>query len=466
MCAVLQPTLNKTNPSTVSDLNDLPRTFHPPEGPQADNALAVVRKLVDHGFRALYAGGIVRDSLLGTVAPDIDIATNAKPDQVRAIFPHNIPVGAHFGVVIVIENGFSFEVATFRSDGNYSDGRRPDSVRYVSEQEDAERRDFTINGLFYDPVARVVRDHVGGMRDLEQGIVRAIRTPRDRFQEDKLRLLRAVRFASRLHYQIEPATWEALCEFSPLINDVSAERIRDELARMFVAPSRLAAFDLLDQSGLLAAVLPEVAALKGCDQPPEFHPEGDVFVHTRLMFSLLAPESPLALVWAVLLHDIGKPATRMVDQTGRIRFNGHDRVGAQMAERLLRRLRFSNEETDAIVSSVANHMVFKDVRNMRPAKLRRFMARPGFENELELHRLDCLGCHGFLDNHTFLVERQTAFSSEPLIPPPLLRGGDLIALGLRPGPDLGKALEAVQTAQLDGEIDSKEAAIQWLVLLC
>ena len=427
-------------------------------------AQAVVLRLRTVGFTAYYAGGCVRDSLLGIQAKDYDIATNAHPGDVQRLFPRTIPVGAHFGVVIVLENGFEFQVATFRADGLYIDGRHPESVRYATPDEDAARRDFTINGMFYDPLAGdsgEVIDFVNGQADLAAGVIRAIGDPEARFREDRLRLLRAVRFSATFGFEIEHATWQALKANATEIHAVSAERIRDELVKIFVAPTRLRGFDLLDASGLMQQVLPEIETLKGCEQPPQFHPEGDVFVHTRRMIELLPPECSLSLVLSVLFHDIGKPPTFSLDPAeGRIRFNGHDRVGAEMTRALMERLRFSKDEIEATVEGVANHMVFKDVQSMRVAKLKRFMARPTFDDEMELHRVDCTSSHGMLDNFEFLKAKSVEFASEPLIPKPLINGRDVMALGWKAGPKLGEILEAVQNLQLEGAVSTREAALE------
>ena len=425
-------------------------------------ARAIVRRLREAGHEACYAGGCVRDMLLGKTPQDYDIATDARPEQVQALFPRTVPVGAQFGVILVVEQGVEFQVATYRADGVYLDGRRPEDVTFTTAEGDARRRDFTINGLFYDPESGEVRDFVGGRKDLESRTIRAIGQAGERFAEDKLRVLRGVRFAATLDFAIEPATWSAIGAGAAKIHEVSAERIREELAKIFLAPQRVRGFDLLDSSGLMQALLPEVSALKGCEQPPEFHPEGDVFVHTRLMLSLLPATVSLPLVLAVLFHDLGKPPTLQRDETGRLRFNGHESVSATMTEAIMRRLRFSNEEIEATVEMVQNHMVFKDVQNMRVARLKRFMARPTFEEERELHRVDCLGSHGLLDNHEFLEKRREEFASEPLIPPPLVTGIDLIALGWKPGPRFKEVLDAVQTRQLEGALLSREQALDWI----
>jgi poly(A) polymerase len=425
-------------------------------------ALRIVRRLREAGHEALYAGGCVRDMLLGKAAHDIDIATSARPEDVQQLFPRTVAVGAQFGVIVVLEGGHDFQVATFRADGAYIDGRRPESVVFTTAEGDALRRDFTINGLFFDPVSRTVIDYVGGQEDLRAGIVRSIGAADERFAEDKLRLLRCVRFAAALGFAIEPATWDALCRKAPEITSVSAERIRDELVKIFLHPSRVAGLDLLEKSGLLAVVLPEVAALRGCEQPAEFHPEGDVYVHTRLMLSLLPEQVSVPLVFSVLLHDIGKPGTFQRDPTGRIRFNGHESLSAAMTEKIFDRLRFSNAEADDTLVAVKNHMAFKDVKNMRVATLKRFLARPTMEDEMELHRVDCLGSHGLLDNYEFLRGKQDEFSREPLIPPPLITGRDLIDLGRRPGPDFKAILDAVQVRQLEGALQTREEALAWV----
>ena len=428
---------------------------------QESIARSIVRRLRDAGFVALYAGGCVRDMLLGKLAKDYDVATSARPEEVQAIFPTTYAVGAHFGVVVVHEQGEDFEVATFRSDGAYVDGRRPEGVIFSSPQLDAERRDFTINGLFFDPFESKVIDYVNGQRDLDAKVLRAIGDPVARFREDKLRLLRGVRFGAGLGFEINAETWAAVQQHATDIREVSAERIREELVRIFTSPTRVRGFDLLVESGLMEQVLPEIMALRGCEQPPQFHPEGDVFVHTRAMLGLLPEEVSVALVFGVLFHDIGKPPTQTVDETGRIRFNGHDKLGAEMTQRIMERLRFSNADAEAIVSGVANHMVFKDVKEMRVAKLRRFMARPGFADELELHRVDCTSANGMLDNYDFIRARIEEFANEPLIPPPLLTGHDLKALGLTPGPKFKEILETAANLQLDGKLTTREDALEW-----
>ncbi len=433
-----------------------------PASEMEKTARSLAARLSAAGHVAYFAGGCVRDLLRGLPPKDIDIATDARPEEVQKIFPRTYAVGAAFGVIVVVENGAQFEVATFRSDGAYLDGRRPTQVHFSSAEEDARRRDFTINGMFFDPAAEKVIDFVGGRGDLEAKLVRAIGEPAQRFSEDRLRLLRAVRFATLLEFEIDPATSAALQDQAGEINQISEERIRDELNKIFLSPERVRGWDLLDRSGLLTAVLPELAPMKGCEQPPQFHPEGDVFQHTRIMLEMLPRDVSLPLVWSVILHDVGKPPTASVDETGRIRFNAHDRIGAEMTERIMGRLRFSRAEIDATVEMVRQHMVFKDVPQMRLAKLKRFMARPTFGDEMELHRVDCGSSHAMLDNYEFLQRKQEEFAHEPIIPPPLVNGNDLIALGLKPGPRFKEILGEVETRQLEGALREREEALAWV----
>src|SRR5213082_3103929 len=430
--------------------------------PMEKTAREIAERLRESGHVAYLAGGCMRDIVRGEPPKDFDIATDAKPEIVQKIFPRTYAVGAHFGVILVVENRFQFEVATFRSDDVYVDGRHPSAVHFSSPEDDAQRRDFTINGMFYDPVAEQVIDLVGGQADITAKLVRAIGEPAKRFAEDRLRMLRAVRFATALDYQIDNQTWEALATNAESINQISAERIRDELVRIFLSPNRVRGWDLVDSSGLMRAILPELEAMKGVLQPEQFHPEGDVFVHTRLMLQLLPQEVPVPLVLAVLFHDVGKLVTATVDKTGRIRFNEHDRIGAQMTEAIMRRLRFSGAEIEATVEMVRQHMVFKDAPNMRVAKLKRFMARPTFDEELELHRVDCESSHRILDNYEFLLRKREEFANEPIIPPPLVRGDDLIALGFKPGPEFREILEAVETRQLEGSLRTADEALEWV----
>jgi len=430
--------------------------------PMERAARKIAGRLREEGHIAYFAGGCVRDMVRSFAPKDFDIATDARPEVVQNLFSHTYAVGAHFGVIIVLEDGFQFEVATFRSDDAYIDGRHPSAVHFSSPEEDARRRDFTINGMFFDPAAEKLIDFVGGRADIDAKLVRAIGDPAQRFAEDRLRMLRAARFASVLDYQIDVHTWDALVANAASINEISAERIREELVRIFLSPKRVRGWDLLDASGLMRAILPEIEVMKGCKQPEQFHPEGDVFEHTRLMLQFLPEKVSVPLVFSVLFHDVAKPRTATVDETGRIRFSGHDRLGAEMTEEIMRRLRFSGAEIEATVEMVRQHMVFKDVPNMRVAKLKRFMARPTFDEELELHRVDCQSSHRMLDNYEFLLRKREEFANEPIIPPPLVRGDDLIALGLKPGPTFGEILEAVETRQLEGSLCTREEALEWI----
>ena len=427
------------------------------------SAEKIARRLQAEGFTAYFAGGCVRDELRGVTPSDYDIATSATPRQVQALFPRSQAVGAHFGVVVVHDNGEDFEIATFRTDGSYGDGRRPDRVEFSTPEEDAKRRDFTINGMFLDPVSGSVIDFVGGQQDLQEGRLRAIGNAGARFQEDHLRLMRAVRFATSQGFIIEPETWQAVKDHAASITRISVERVRDQLVRILLHPRRTQGFDLLAESRLLFHIIPEIEALQGCTQPPEFHPEGDVWVHTRLMLSLLPETVSVPLVLSVLMHDIGKPRTWTCDPAeGRIRFNGHDKVGADMAEEILRRLRFSNDVIEATVEIVNNHMKFMHIQDMRTSRLKRWMASPTFSDEIALHRVDCLGSNGHLDNYDFVLAKQQEYSSAPVVPPRLLNGHDLMTLGYPPGPSLGDLLTAVQDAQLEGTVTTREEAEAWL----
>jgi len=402
----------------------------------------------------------VRDHLLGVEAKDYDVATSARPEQVQQLFPRVTDLtGKSFGVVRVMVGEEFFEVATFRQDGPYKDGRHPESVRFATAEEDAQRRDFTINGLFFDPVANRLIDYVGGEADLRAKIVRAIGNPVDRFAEDQLRLLRAIRFAARLLFKIEPKTWDAIRAAAPKIRTVSAERIRDELNKIFTASKPELGLDLLDKSGLLAEVLPDIAAMHGVEQPPQFHPEGDVYQHVRLMLSkIMQPNLELAL--GVLFHDVGKKPTAKVDENGRIRFNEHESVGAEMAEQIMTGLRYDNKTIQTVRELIQHHMQFKDVPHMRDSTLKRMMARPTFPLELELHRIDCASSHGDLKYYDFLKQRLETMSAEEIDPPPLISGRDLLAMGLTPGKMVGKILDAVRVAQLEGAVQTRNEALK------
>ncbi len=425
----------------------------------------ICRVLRDAGHQAYLVGGCVRDLVLGREPADYDIATDALPERVQQLFPDCIAVGAQFGVIIVAEDSVQVEVATFRSDMGYSDGRHPDRVVYArSPEEDVRRRDFTINGLLLDPRTGQVLDFVDGRDDLRAGLVRAIGEPGLRFREDKLRMVRAVRFAARFGYAIEPATLAAIRQLAPGVTQVSAERLRDELTKLLTEGAARRGFELLDETRLLAAVLPEVAKMKGVEQPPQFHPEGDVWNHTRLMLEKLAPGASPTLAWGVLLHDVGKPPTFTPPTMAgdRIRFDQHVEVGTRMAEEICRRLRFSNDDTEQVAALVGHHLRFKDVFQMRPSTLKRFVRLPGFEEHLELHRLDCLASHGILDAYQFVRRFLEETPPEQVRPARLVSGDDLKEMGLAPGPRFREILQAVEDAQLDGRLASRAEALAFI----
>jgi poly(A) polymerase len=426
-------------------------------------AYATITRLCEGGHTAYFAGGCVRDILIGIEPKDYDIATSATPDEVQEIFPDSNAIGAHFGVILVHANGFPFEIATFRHDGSYHDGRHPEQVTFTTAEDDAARRDFTINGLFQNPENNEIIDYVEGIQDIEAKRLRAIGNPSERFQEDALRLMRAIRFATTLNFIIEPATWKAICQHADLLAQISAERIRDEFNLIITSANRAQGLDLLTESGLMRHIIPEIYDLIGCQQPPQWHPEGDVYTHTRIMLDMLSGQPSQELALAVLLHDIGKPATYSYDEEGeRIRFNGHDRVGAEMAEAICQRLKYSNQTTDDVCAMVANHMNFMNVQNMRTAKVKRFMARTTYEQEMELHRVDCASSNGFTENYDFLRAKEQEFAAQPLIPPPLISGKDLIAMGMTPGPAFSEILTQIQNAQLEETIDSREQALDYV----
>ena len=448
-----------------------------------DHAISIVRTLRERGHQAYLVGGCVRDMVLGHEPADYDVTTDATPDQVMRIFPETYAVGAQFGVVLVppgspdarelrpavdatsVPTDHSkadvVEVATFRSDIGYIDGRHPDRVRFSTDpREDVERRDFTINGLLLDPIKGEILDFVGGQQDLKAGIIRTIGSPEQRFEEDKLRMLRAVRFAARFEYTIGPATFAAMQKLAGNIHQVSRERVRDELSKMLIEGHARRAFLLLDESGLLQQVLPEISAMKGVEQPPQFHPEGDVFVHTLLLLEKLPRPSPMTLAWGALLHDVGKPATfRVAD---RIRFDGHVEVGVKMAEQICRRFRFSNHDTEQILALVKNHMRFGDVQRMKESTLKKFMRLPQFEEHLELHRLDCQSSHGDLTSYEFTREKLVSTPEASMRPAPLVTGNDLINAGYVPGPRFKEILAAVEDSQLEGQLQNKEQALAFV----
>lgn len=413
---------------------------------------AVLRRA---GHRALLAGGCVRDRLLGHMPKDYDIATSAPVVQVRDLFERIVDVGAAFGVLKVILSEGSFEVATFRRDGPYLDGRHPSRVEFLDEREDAFRRDFTVNALFLDPENDTILDYVGGRQDLEARIIRAVGNPRRRFAEDYLRMLRAARFAARLDYEMDRATYEALCDMAPHILRTSAERIRDELVMILTEGGARQAFLMLDKTGLLEHILPEVSAMKGVAQPEAFHPEGDVFTHTLLMLEQMDHPSP-TLAMGALLHDVGKPATQTFED--RIRFNNHYKLGARMSQRICRGLRFSNEEVDRIAWLVEQHMRLMTLPDMRESKRIRFVREAGFSELLELGRLDCLASHGDLSTIAWICDYLAQLPPEAVRPKPWLSGHDLIAMGYPEGPLIGKILAALEDAQLEGELPDAEAA--------
>src|SRR5271154_2782419 len=428
----------------------------------------ICRTLRVAGHQAYLVGGCVRDILLEREPADYDVATDARPDRVQELFPHSLAVGAKFGVVVVTEDSESgaalqVEVATFRSDVSYSDGRHPDQVVYTdTPEEDARRRDFTINALFLDPETQQILDFVGGRDDLRAGIIRAIGRPADRFREDKLRMLRAVRFAARFRYAIEAATFTAILKSAPEIHEVSAERLRDELTKILTEGAARRGFELLDETRLLPELLPEVARMKGVEQPPQFHPEGDVWTDPLIMIDGLRAGCSPTLAWGVLLHDVGKPPTFTPpsDPNGRIRFDEHVEVGTRMAEEICRRLRFSNDDTEQIAALVANHLRFKDVPQMKPSTLKRFVRLARFEEHLELHRLDCLSSHRILDSYNLVRRFLAETPPEVVRPPRLLTGEDLKALGFTPGPQFKEILDAVEEAQLNARLNTREEAIR------
>ncbi len=419
----------------------------------------IVKVLRDSGHEAYFAGGCVRDMVMKVEPDDYDIATSAVPEEVIRLFRKTLKVGARFGVVIVLLDGHQFEVATFRTESSYSDGRRPDSVQFSTPEEDVTRRDFTINGLLYDPSKKEVLDYIGGRDDIKRRIVRTIGDPVERFSEDRLRMLRAVRFASRLGFEIDPATFEAIKEMAAGVVEVSMERICVEITKMFTSENADIALQLMHDSGLLGYVLPEVESMIGIEQPDEFHPEGDVFEHTKGIMGMLKEPSDV-LAFAALLHDAGKPQTFKVSD--RIRFHNHDSVGAEIADRILHRLKFSNEKRRKIVDMIQNHMRFMHAPQMRESTLKKLIRRETFEDELELHRLDCLASHGSLDIYDFLVGKWKEFPPEEIKPAPMISGHDLVEMGFTPGPIFQKILSSVEEMQLERKLDSREDALKWV----
>lgn len=425
-------------------------------------ATRIVERLQQGGFEAFWVGGSVRDFLLGRNPVDYDIATSALPEQIETLFKRTIAVGRKFGVMVVIESGHQFQVATFRAEADYEDGRHPNKVSFGDARADASRRDFTVNGLFYDPVRQQLHDWVGGEADLRKKVIRTIGVPAERFTEDHLRLLRAVRLAAQLDFRIESSTFAAIQTLAPKIKGISAERIRDELVKLFAPPHAARGLALLRESGLLHHVLPEIAATANCDQSPDFHPEGNVFEHLLLMLRHLPPNSDPLLPWAVLLHDVAKPITASRDaQTGSIHFYSHERIGADMAKEILERLRFPRRQIEDIAKAVRCHMQFKDALEMRKSTLRRLLLRPTFPLEIELHRLDCLGSHGNLDVYDFLVRQAKELEKKPELRPPLINGHTLQELGMKPGPGMGALLAEIREKQLLDELKTPAEARKW-----
>ena len=430
--------------------------------PMREIAKKIVRKLRDAGNEAFFVGGSVRDGLLSIEPNDFDIATNALPNEIERLFPQTVGVGKQFGVMMVLEGGEEFQVATFRAESGYADARRPDDVTFCDVRTDAERRDFTVNGLFLDPLTDVLYDWVGGQADVKARLLRTIGNPEERFREDHLRLLRAVRFAAKLDFEIDESTFVAVRDLAENIKTVSAERIRDELMKLFRPPHAARGLDLLRASGLMAHVLPEVLPTINSKQSPDYHPEGNVYDHIRLALEKLPSDASSILPWTLLLHDIGKPVTSSTGVDGRIHFYGHEKVGAEMTKAILERLRFPKKQIDEIVFTVRHHMQFKDAPKMRKATLRRMLLRPTFELELEQHRLDCLASHGKLDILDFLRKEQVALNEQPELIPPIICGKDLIELGIKPGPAMGDLLETIRDKQLAEEFTSREQVLAWV----
>jgi len=431
-----------------------------------ETAKSIIEQLRASGHRAFFVGGCVRDTVMKIPPKEYDITTSASPEEIMRIFPNTVPVGASFGVILVIRDIHKFEVATFRRDESYSDGRHPDRVIYsTDEREDVTRRDFTINGMLYDPVTEEVIDHVGGMEDLKRRLIRTIGNPYDRFNEDKLRMMRAVRFGARLGYELEKDTLRAIEELAPLISHVSAERIRDEIVKITTQENPGPGLGLLRETGLLKHVLPEVDRMYDVPQPPEFHPEGDVFTHTCLvldrLFEIRKGDLSPELAMGALLHDVGKPVTFTV--TDRIRFNAHDRVGAEMSKKICKKLRFSNKQIEIITSLVREHLRFKDVFNMRESTLKRFLGMPHFEDHLALHLADCLASHGSTEAYDFVKRRLEEFKQEEIRPRPILSGYDLIEMGYKPGPIFSEILDSLEEAQLEGIVKDKDEAKRFVI---
>ena len=429
-------------------------------------ALEIIKTLGEKGHEAFFVGGCVRDALLGVECDEIDIATSATPEQIQRAFPKTVAVGESFGVVLVIREDMKFEVATFRRESGYGDGRHPELVDYTeSAEEDVRRRDFTINGMLYDPVSGELYDHAGGLGDLERRLVRTIGDPGERFGEDRLRMMRAVRFASCLGFEIDGAALSAIRDEASAISVVSGERIREELVKILTRRNPGNGLRLLSSSGLLRHFLPEVECMHGVRQPPQFHPEGDVFEHTCLVMDMLYGSTDgrysEEVAVAALLHDVGKPPT--YSESDRIRFNGHDRVGARMSEDICRRLRFSKKQIKRISELILEHLKFKDVFNMRKSTLKRFLSLPYFEEHMQMHLADCMASHGQTDAYDFIREKMEEYGREEIKPPSLLNGRDLIGLGYSPGPVFSEILGQVQELQLENRLSSREEAVEFVL---
>ena len=425
-----------------------------------EGALYIVNTLRSEGFKALFAGGAVRDLMLGRPVRDIDLVTSATPEEIEGIFPRTVALGKAYGVIRVLYGNIEYEVATFRTDLGYEDGRRPTAVRYVEDREDALRRDFTVNALFLDPSDNRVIDFIDGQKDIEARLIKAVGDPEVRFREDKLRMLRAVRFAVELDFRIDGATSDAIKKHAGEILCVSWERIRDELLKILASPAPDRGLGLLDEFGLLDLILPEVSAMKGVEQPPQFHPEGDVFVHTRLMLNLSGGSISRVLAMGILLHDVGKPAVFRVRE--RIRFDGHAEVGADLALKICERLRMSSQETRRIVSLVRDHLRFIPVQQMKVSTLKRFLRMEDFDLHMELHRLDCLASHRDFSNYLFCEKKLRQYSREEVKPEALIKGQDLIDLGFKPGPLFSEILEKVEDLQLEGKLENRAGALEFV----
>jgi poly(A) polymerase len=423
-------------------------------------AINIVKKLRDHGYQAVIAGGAVRDMILGIPPSDYDIATDAKPEAIEQLFDKTLSVGKAFGVIVVIMDGYEIEVATFRKDSQESDGRRPYSVQFSSMDEDAWRRDLTINGMFYDPLSDRIIDFVGGQEDLKSHLVRFIGSPEDRIAEDKLRMLRAVRFSARFEFAVDPATFEAVKKHASEISQISAERIADELQKILRVKHPRLAFSLLFETGLIDHILPEVRAMEGCEQPVDYHPEGSVLCHTLLALDYLPENASDELRMGVLLHDVGKPVTQTFED--RIRFNGHDLTGKDVAREILKRLKFSNEFSERVLELIGNHMKFMHVDNMRTSRLKRFLALPHFEEHMALHRADCLSSHRNLENYDFVAEKLKTYEPEEIRPTRIITGKDLMDMGFKQGPVFKVILTDVEDQQLEGAIKSREEALEYV----